>query len=419
MFGRRRRGINPWLIGFWLLGMAAAGIVIWQFNAIQPKVLAIVGSASTPTPGGIEYAQRGDQAFWRGDLDGAVNNYRVAAQLTPANVDVLYELSRVLIYRSYGDVRNLGDIAEAEKVSAQAVQVAPNNSRAHTINCFALLRDGKSSDAVRSCIRAIDLNQANADAHAYLSMAYYDLTRTSAALDEAEQAVQLDPLSIDANSAYARSLAYQGRVTAAFQYYEKAASINPSLEFPYFEMAFFAYTLANQRNDEGQYRIAINTYNAVIQRNPKSVKAYTRLCQTYLGKGDPKQARTYCLKATEIDSGYTQAWRWLGEVYHKSRDYEDAVEALKTCADQEEAQGIPIESRDPTCYYLRGVGYFVMGDCTKAIPILDDVLTWSTDTIALRESRRALDKCAQDVYGGNYKTPTPIPTATPRPTPIL
>ena len=421
-FRRRRQGLPLWFFTVWLPVFAFLLFIISQLNTIQPQVLALVGVQPTPTPAGVAYATWADQAFWNGDLDTAVQNYRMAAEREPKNVDILYELARSLIYRSYGDVRFAGDIQEAEKWSEQAVNADPNNARAYTINCFALVRAAKSSAAIQSCIRAIDLNPNDAEAHAYLSMAQYDLGRNATALTESTEAVRLNPNSIDANMAHAANLAFNGRIQAAIDHYKRAASVNPKLEFPYFQMAFFVYTLANAERDqdraEGLYRIALSAYNTILQNNPNSVKAYTRLCQTYLAKGEPKLAAQYCKEATTIDPQSSQAWRWLGEVYHKSRNYEDAVDSLKTCADLEESQRLPKSLRDPTCWWLRGVGYFILGDCNRAIPILEDVLTWATDPIAVRETRRTIDKCAT-AYQGLYSTPTPAPTPTVRPTPIL
>lgn len=419
LFGRRRRGVSPWFIAFWLLGVIIVGAVVWQFNTIQPRVLAMIGVPPTPTPTAVEFARRAEQAYWAGDLDAAVENYRTAVLLAPTSVDILYELVRVLIYRSYGDERNRADIGEALEWAEQAARVGPNNPRAHTIHCFALIRARQSSDAIRACLRAIDMNPNDSESHAYLSMASFDLGRYSTALSEAETAVRLNPNSLDGNSAFARALSFQGRFGAALQHFENAIGVNPNLEFPYFELAFFAYTLANRNNgNEAQYRIAISAYNAVLDRNPNSVKAYTRLCQTYLAMGDPRQARSYCQQAIQIDPDYAPGWRWLGEVYHKSRNYEDAVDALQRCADLSEAQGIPVDARDSTCWWLRGVGYFILGRCEVALPILEDVLLWATDPIAVRETNRTIEKCAT-AYQGLYRTPTPVPTQTPRPTPIL
>jgi tetratricopeptide (TPR) repeat protein len=416
---RRRLIVSPVFLTVWTVLMIGAALSIRNADNITARIEASINTPGAPTLTPIQYARQGDTAFWKGDLNAAVDNYRLAAQIDPTDVGVLYELIRVLIYRSYGDVRNLGDIDEAEQWAIKAVEASPDDPRANAINCFALVRAGKTSNAIQSCLRAIDLDDSFADAHAFLSMASYDLGRTSQASEQAETAVRLNENSIDANIAFARTLSFAGRNGAALTHYEKAASINPNLEFPFFEMGFFAYNLANRNNgDESRYRIAINAYETVIKRNPNSVKAYTRLCQTQLARGEPKLARQYCMKATEVDPGYTLGWRWLGEVYHKSRNYEDAVQAFAECQRQEIALGIPKENRTETCWWLQGVDYFILGDCDKARPILEDVLSWTRDEIAVRESNRTLLKCAT-AYEGTYQTPTPVPSPTPRPTPIL
>src|SRR5450432_1291163 len=166
MFGRRRRGIAPWKIIAWLFVMGLLGLTIWQFNRIQPQVLALVNSSATATPPSIYYAKAADLAYWRGDLDTAITDYREAVKQQPQNVDVLYELARMLIYHSYGDRRFTSDVDQAVAFSQQAIDAAPNNGRGFTMNCFALLTQGsKTEDAVRSCIHAIDLTPNDSEPH--------------------------------------------------------------------------------------------------------------------------------------------------------------------------------------------------------------------------------------------------------------
>src|SRR4051812_36433971 len=105
LFGRRRRGIQPWKLILWSAAMGFMGLIVWQFDRVQPQVMAMMGSSSTATPAAYYYAKAGDLAFWRGDLNVAITNYREAARQQPTNVDLLYELSRMLIYHSYGDRR--------------------------------------------------------------------------------------------------------------------------------------------------------------------------------------------------------------------------------------------------------------------------------------------------------------------------
>ncbi len=417
-FGRRR-GMNPWFLGFWLLVMAFMAFVVWQFNAIQPTVLAAVGAPPTPTPNPAELARRADAAFWRGDLESAITSYRQAAQGAPRDVGILFELSRNLIYRSYGDVRFSKDIDEAARWAAQAVETGPNNARAYAINCFALLRAEKYEDALRSCIRSLDLNPNDGEARAYLSMADYGLGRTAQALEEGRMAVEAKPDSIDAHTAYAFALWYQGRLSTALEHFKQAAAINPRLEFPYFNMGGFANAIAV--NDKSRYLVAIAAYNQVLAMNKNSVKAYTRLCATYLARrdeDDTRLARFNCETATELDTDFTPAWRWLGQVFYASRNYEGAVEAFEQCADREIQQGISIKDRQEECWYLQGLAYFILAECDKARPIFEEILKWADEEITIRETRKGIEKCLY-AYQGQYKTPTPVPTPTPRPTPIL
>src|SRR5260221_6469639 len=98
MFGRRRRGIQPWKLILWSIAMGFMGLVIWQFDRLQPQVMAMMGNSATATPPAYYFAKAGDLAFWRGDLNAAITNYREAVTHEPTNVDLLYELSRMLNY---------------------------------------------------------------------------------------------------------------------------------------------------------------------------------------------------------------------------------------------------------------------------------------------------------------------------------
>jgi tetratricopeptide (TPR) repeat protein len=410
LFGRRRRGIGGFKVGLWLLAMGFMGLVVWQFNNIQPKVLAVFGSSATATPPAIVYAQAADRAFWRGDLDGAIVNYREAAKQNPKNVDILYELSRMLIYHSYSDRRNAPDVKEALEWATKAVEANPNNYRAQTIYCFALLTDDQTEQAVRACIRAIDLNSRDADAHAYLSSAYAFSTRMDTALQMGERAVGLNDKSIDAHRSYAAALLYKGRYDLALEQYKAAVNINPRLEFPYFELAYFAI-------NRNKYEIAIEAYNRVLSMNSRSVKAYTRLCETYYRMGETTLAMDNCSTALTLDDKYTAAHKWYGQVLYTRRDYEDAIEQFKTCQEQESAENIDPDNRFVECYYLHGLALFLLGDCDNAFPIFTDILSWTHDPNAIRQTNIGINKC-NTAYQGLYKTPTPIPPTPTKPPPI-
>ncbi len=380
LFGRRRRGIAPWKIFAWVTMMGVLGIVIWQFNTIQPQILAMVNISATATPVAQVYWKTAELAYWRGDLKTAIANYREAVKQQPKNVDLLYELSRMLIYHSYDDRRNATDIAtyEIDPSSKQqvlvdgalywaqkAIEVAPNNPRAYTINCFALLTDGnKLEDAGRSCVHAVDLNPNDSESHAYLSATN----------------------------------------TASLEEYKKAAEINPQLEFPYFNLAYFAIGTE-------QYSIAIAAYDRVLSMDKVSVKAYTRLCETYYRMGETELAKDNCSQAIDLDKEYTAAYKWYGQVLYTRRDYEDAITNFETCAKQEMADtSIAPDDRLTECWYLRGLSWYLLGDCDKAMAVFTELLGWPThDANAIKFTQRGINSCASTYPG--YLTPTPVPTA--------
>ncbi len=411
LFGRRRRGLQTWKLGLWLLAMGFMGMVVWQFNSIQPKVLALVGTAPTVTPPASWYFRNADRAFWRGDLDTAINNYREAARQNPANVDILYELARNLIYRSYNDRRNeVQDIPEAVQWASQAVDSNPGNYRAYAIYCFALIRDGKYEEAVRACLRAVDINSNDADAHAFLSTAYAQLSRLDASLDEAKKAVDASTSSIDAYRSYAYALWYKGQFDGALENFKKAVEINPRLEFPYFELAAFAV-------GRDKYEMAITAYNRVLSMNQRSVKAYTRLCETYYRMGETERAMDNCRNSIDLDNEYTAAHKWLGQVYYTRRNYEGSIEEFDICTSQEQTQNILPDNRFVECYYLRGLAYYYLDQCEEAMPIFSDLLTWTHDERAIEMTNTGMNMCAAK-HPDQYQPSTPVPPTPTLPPPI-
>ncbi len=435
IFGRRRRGFARWKLGLWVLAMLFMGLIVSQFGKVQPTVLAWVGTAATPTPSNVTYADRGYKAYLTGNLELAIDNYCYAAHGVPgkpyanprcatpdpgspsviqADVSIVYELVRVLVYRNYDDRRLSIYDQNAEDWGNIVAEANPNNSRAHAIYTFALTNNYKSEQAISDGLTAVRLNPKDGEAHAYLSMAYYDSKRFASAVDEGEQAVALDEQSVDSHIALANALFVTNQKDGALAEFQTATKINPFLQFPYFYLASFY--LNQQRTEE-----AIATYGQVLAIDNKSVKALTRKCAAYLNEGSTTEALADCKTATTLDPSFTEAWKWQGQVLYNRRDYEDAITALETCKAQEEdavAKGqIKASARQPECWYLLGLTYYTLdngrnGYCGKAYKLFNEVLSFSSNSQAIRLTRAGIAGCAQS--DPSYPTPTPIP-----PTPTL
>ena len=439
MFGRKRRGPRRWLIVAWLLSIAGVGLVIWKFDKVQPVALAMVGQAPTATPSDVAYAQRGYAAFQAGQLEVAIENYCWASHGVPVeptattpypdkrctapdegspealsiDINIGYELVRTLTYRSYDDRRGAAYNSNADEWGKLLVDAAPKNERAHAIYAFALINDNQAEQAVPEGLTAVSLNPNDSEAHAYLSMAYYSSSRYQDAVTEGEAAVSLDKQSqsVDAHIADAQALFVTGQYDAAQNEYEASTKINPRLAFPYFDLAgFFLF--------RQQQEAAIAEYDQVLAIDNKNVKALTRKCAAYFNIGETDKALSSCKTATTLDPNFTEAVKWLGQVYYNRRDYEDAITNFATCRTQEiAATEIQPVDRLSECWYLAGLAQYLLGHCDKAYPLFNEVLSFTDNSQAIKLTQRGISDCAQ--LNPGTPSPTPLPTPTIAPAPIL
>ncbi len=412
-FGRqaRRKGSRLFLI-IWLITMAAAAGVIWQFNSVQSWVLANVGTEPTPTLDAITQAQLGERAYLAGDLERAIEHYAEAARLAPTNIDILFEYGRMLIYRSYAGRAYRFRAGEALAIAEKAVELEPNNARAQALLSLALLENDRAEEAISAGLRAEQLAPNYAEARAYLSMAYRGAGRPNQAFQKADEAVQLDPNSLDARRALALGLAFVGEFDAAVQQYERAIQIHPRFDALYFELALYYKAQDN-------YEAAIAAYDQVLAMEPNNVKAYTRKCETYFTMREDALAQEACEQAIQLDPTYAEAHRQLGMVRYTRRNYEGAIESFEQCAVLQEGQNIPLHEREIECWYIRGLAWSLLARCDEAWPVLQEALQMSPNETIKGFINKGLMSCVN--YEEEYDIsdiPTPIPPTPVPPEPI-
>jgi tetratricopeptide (TPR) repeat protein len=407
---RRREWLRPLLMANALV-VGLALLVWWQFPEAQKLALGAIGSAPTATPNAVQLAQRADRAFWRGDLNAAVEDYRAAARQRPDEVGILYEFARMLIYRSYDDPRNVPNRDEALQIAQQAVDADPTNPRAYTILCWAQTVFELYEEAARNCLRAIDLNPNDAEAHAFLGVAYDGSLRFEEAGEEARRGVTINPQSIEANTVYGNLLMTRRRYDLAKNYFEAAVRLHPRLAQSHFYLGGLNRVMATTLGQPELLEAAISNYNAVLSMNRRSIKAYVRLCQTYMQTGQFNLAKDNCNTATTLDAESTEAWRFLGEALYRTRAYDDAIRAFAECSNREQA--LPIAQRQWQCWAYQGLAHERMQRCPQAFPLFYDLLIWTDSPKAIELVNTGLDLCG----GTAPVTPTPTPLATPSPAP--
>lgn len=410
-YGRRNRGRGTlWFFMVWILSMTIVLGIIWRFNAVQAQVEALVSGPATPTPNAVTIAEQAEEAYLAGDLDSSIQLYAQAAALEPENVPIHFEYVRNLVYGSYAG-RGYAFRAEiALEVGESIADRKPNDPMARAAHALALIENRRADEGAAEALRATELAPDWAEAHAYLSLAYRAQNRWGLAQDKANEAVSLNPNSVDARRALALSLAFTGQWQVAINQYEQAISIHTKLDALYFELAPYYIV---QENYDG----AIQAYDRILANDPRNVKAWTRKCETYYRQRDDNNAQEACEQAIELDATFPEAHRQLGQVRYTRRNYEGSIESFETCIALMEDQGWKPEDRLEQCYYLQGLAYFLLDNCTAAAPLFDEAFQIDMTERGREITLEGIDLCvnADPAFDRGDIAPTLVPTAEPPP----
>ncbi len=397
---RRRRGTTRLLFVY---GLFLGGLFVFvstQFDRLQMTALAAVGMAPSPTPFASTVAAQAYDRYLAGDLEEAAALFEQAYRQQPNNTDYLYEYGRMLI--------ELDRAAEAVPLGDRAIEIAPQDPRGYALKAKALVWLEESEDAVVVGLAGLDVNRDYAPLHAALARAYIDVGRYQVALEHGARAVELDPMNVDARRSYAVALVWIGEREEAITQLEEAVALHPNLVNTYFE-------LAAQYKGLELFELAIATYERIRTLDPRNPRALLRLCETYSQIGQDGQAEGYCEDALEMNPDYPQAYRQLGMVNYRRRNYEGAIGNFEQCV----ANG----SEEVECWYLRGLAHYYLNECNEAWEILQEALPMAQQlaggeniVASITEGLRLTTvSCA--AYAGRA-VPTLIPPTAIPPTPI-
>ena len=399
-FSKRRRGRAglPLLIMVLTIFSAIIGVLAISsllYGELQFAALDLLGIAPEPTLYASEHAQQGIRLYNDGQVKAALTEFELAVSQRPNNVDYLYEYGRILI--------ELDDFEKAVEVGASAMSAQPTDARGYALSARALMWSDPGA-AIPFAVSGLEHNPDFAPLHAALAIAYTNIGRFDEGLQRGIRATTLDPLDSFAHRALAIPLIYTGRRSEAIQALETAVSINPNLTAPYFELAL-------QYRQQNYQEMAVGIYRRILELEPNNAKAYLRICQTYAEVGEFLEGTRFCETATELDENYAAAWQWLGQLQYNRRNYESALESLRTC--------VALGSTAVECYYIRGLAEYFLGDCDTAWQVLQEALALTDQTHIINIINEGLGGIRANCPGFEAaRLPTPIPPTPIPPTPI-
>jgi len=406
LFGKKRRkGVTLPVLLMMLLGLGGLILVYTtNFDRLQLAAMDAFDMAPTATPYASDWATRGINLFYEGDLDGAIAAFEAAVQQRPDNIDYLYEYGSLLMEDE--------QVAEGLAVAEHAIAVAPDDARGYALKARGLMFDDPPQ-AIQVAIQGVDRDPNFAPLYAAQGVAYTFLGRWQEGLRMATRAIELDPNNIFVQMSYQWPATYRGDYRGAIEAVEYAIGLNPNLPIPYFYLAAL-YNLPQVNEKE----MAIATYELILNMDittEDEAKANLRLCQVYAGVDQARfdLAQPYCDTAIDIDPTYGDAYAQRGQMQYVRRNYEGAIESFNLCIEN--------GSDKIECEYLRGFAHYRLDDCDQAWDISNDARQLAVEqnlptiVTSIDQILDAITKRCSGYEDRAVPTPAPAPTAPPTP----
>lgn len=354
---RRRNESNVYRMFFWVT-MILGGI--WLIRSVQTgDIKPLFDPTPVPTRMSISLALEGDAQFTAGQLEdtetstGAITAYLQALKLDPNNAQLLAKLARIQAYSSAMIVdvaEKKARLADALDSAKKAVDLAPDDSNVHAIYAFTLdwnATNFTNPDDVNKMLtkaeleaaRAAQLDPSNVLARAFYAEILLDQGKWTLSQQNIEEALKLDSSQMDVHRVNASVLEVGGDYAGAIESYDLAIKIAPNLTFLY-QRAGGAYRrlAIESPNDDIQNQLYEKSleYFAQAARINEQLKVndpapYLSIAKTYSQMGDFSVAIRNVQKTIEFQPANPALYGELGVLYHKYRNYETGILALK-CA---------------------------------------------------------------------------------------
>jgi Flp pilus assembly protein TadD len=194
------------------------------------KPTTIPLAAGTQDPVDSELAS-GDEAFARGDLDGAQKHYEAARAAAPRGVPAAVGIARVRIARvdvplDFAAAKGNRTIAAVAKDLARATKTAPGFGAGFVELGRALLLLGDAPSSIEALRRATQLLPEDAEARSQLGVALLATGHAAEAATELARAASLDPGSAARHGNLGTALMMVGRTNEAISEYETRLRID-------------------------------------------------------------------------------------------------------------------------------------------------------------------------------------------------
>ena len=254
---------------------------------------------------------RGVQKGYRGDHEGAIDDYDEATYFKPDLVEAHYNRGVAL--------NNLGQHEKAIADYDEAIRLRPDFVEAHYNRGVALNNLGQHEKAIADYDEAIRLRPDLAEAYNNRGSSWNNIGQHKEAIADYEEAIRLNPNH--AEGYYNRGNAWRelGQYDKAIADYEGAIHHKSDYASAYNNLGTVRYAL-------GQYEKAIADYDEAIRLKPDYADAYSNRGEALVHLGQHEGAIADCDEAIRLQPDDAEAYHNRGVARHALGQHEEAKE---------------------------------------------------------------------------------------------
>lgn len=194
-------------------------LLTWQQSRMYNNAETLYRTTIAHNPAcWLAYDHLVDILYQANRIPEAMNLFKDELRIKPAVAH--YSLGNALLRK--------GRTSEAIDQFTEALRIDPDYAEAHNNLGYALLVTGRTSAAIEQCKEALRIDPTYAHAHNNLGNALAQTGRASEAIDHYKQTLRMSPNSADAHSNLGAALAQMGRISEAIEELKAAVRINPN-----------------------------------------------------------------------------------------------------------------------------------------------------------------------------------------------
>lgn len=298
----------------------------------------------------------------KGDLDGAMREYKIAEQIDPNDITTRLNFGTLLQARKKYEI--------ALRAYDTILSVKPEHTLAHYYKGTALKEMGRLDEAIREFQFVLGKESSNEMAKEALfetvmlfpdqsdvlntlatfarnnpkdpvsqyKFAYYlhSINKTDDAMKFYHKTIKADPGYTDAYLNIASIYKEQNKADLAIAVLKDALAKMPDskkvadmIALIESEAATIRYHSALEKHTNGQYLEAIEEYNKIIEISEPDSDLYVNLGAAYQALNNNKEAIAAYEKAVSLNDKNSTAYYYLGTAYFQSESYEKALKTYQ------------------------------------------------------------------------------------------